>query len=76
VRHGVVDVQDIELELAGHLGHLHGKGQCIVRILEQTVGIDPHRVEVDAVGAGKKAEGTLVADEVDVVSALGKLGPK
>ena len=69
VRHGVVDVQHVEPMLAAHFGHLHREGQGVVGVLEQPVGVDAHRVEVDAGRVRREPERALVADEVHVVPA-------
>ena len=73
VRHGVVDVQHVEPVLAAHLGHLHRERQGVVGVLEQAVGVDAHRVEVDAGRVRRQPERALVADEMHVVPAAGEL---
>jgi len=71
VRHGVVDVQDIERVRAADLGHLHRKRQRVVGIFEEVVAVDDDGMEEHARPDGQ-AEGGLVADEVDFVAAPGE----
>ncbi|MGC4081628.1 MAG: hypothetical protein QM736_05820 [Vicinamibacterales bacterium] len=45
VRHGVVNVQQVERVLFRHLGHLHRERQRVVGVFEEVVAVDRDRVE-------------------------------
>jgi hypothetical protein len=42
-----VDVEDVEVGVAGDLGHLVGQGDAVRRVGEEGVGHDLHVVEID-----------------------------
>jgi len=69
VRHGVVDVEHVEAMVAAHLGHAHRERQGVVGEPEQLVLVDRDGMEVQVRCVRGQAEGTLVGDEVHVVSA-------
>src|SRR5436190_3818926 len=48
VRHSVVHMENIELILLTHLGHLDGKRQCVIRTREQTALTDSNLVELNS----------------------------
>src|SRR6202035_4623578 len=69
---GVVDVQHVEAVVARHLDHLGGERQRIGRVLEERVTRHDHLVEVELRGDEGEPRGEGVADDVDLVAALGQ----
>ncbi len=77
VGNGVVDVEQIEVFPEGHIVLLAGQGQRIRIVLEERVvpgGV--HLMEVDALDVFAKPERHRVRDEVDLVTAPGKVEPE
>ena len=73
VRHGVMDVEDVQAVVAADLGHLHRERQGVVRVLEQPVVVDHHGMVEEARRVRGEPEGPLVAYEVRLVPAAGEL---
>src|SRR5580704_19488035 len=69
MRHRVVNMKNVELVVAAHFCHFYRKRQCVVGILEQSVIIDHHRVEIQARSIHWHSERPPVADEMHLMSA-------
>lgn len=70
---GVVDVKDVEGEVAGDFGHLDGERERVVGVFEEIVVVDNDGVEEDASGVDGDAERAFVTDEMDLVSTAREL---
>ena len=69
MRHGVVDVQDIQSVVAAHLGHSDRERQRVIRILEQLIFVDDHRMEMQARRIFRQPERAFVAEEMHLMPA-------
>src|ERR1022692_1691761 len=65
--------EDVEAMVAAHLRHLDRERKRVVGILEQLVAVDHHGVEKQPGGVRGQTERPLVADEMGLVPAAGKL---
>ena len=70
--YGVVNVKNVELVVTTHFRHLYRERQCIIGILEQSVIINHHRVKKKSRSIERHAKRTLVADEMNLMSAAGQ----
>ena len=73
MRHRVVDMQHLKLIFLAHLRHFHRKRQRVIRILEQIVIVDDHRMEEQPRDIHGQAERTFVTDEMHFMPALHQL---
>src|ERR1700709_361275 len=76
MRHGVVDVENIELVIAAHFRHFHRKWQCIVGIFEKSVVIDRDRMKKKSGCSHRPPKWPPVTDEMNFVSAPRQLFSK
>jgi hypothetical protein len=67
-----VNVQDVELMIAGDLGHFYRKWQRVVGILEELVVVDDDGMEPQSRRADGQAERPLVSDEMHIVPPSGE----
>jgi acyl-homoserine lactone acylase PvdQ len=72
VRDRVVYVQEIQIVALGHLRHARSKSEAVGRELKEWVSADLNLVVVDTRDAWIKPDWIRVADEVDVVAAIGE----
>jgi hypothetical protein len=70
--YGVVGVQHLEAAFTGDLGQFDGERETVVGMPKQAVALDVDGMVCHAGLIGGKAERTLVADEVDLVTATGE----
>jgi hypothetical protein len=59
-----------------HLCHFGGKGQRIGGVIEERIGRNLHFVKINAGKDTFQAQGRGVADEVNLMAALGELLPQ
>ena len=76
VRDGVVNVEEIERVPLGDFSHAGGECEVVGWVLEQGVVEELDLVEMDMGLAAGEAEGGGGGDEVDLMSARGKLDPE
>src|SRR5208283_2152580 len=73
MRHGVMNMEDVELMVTAHFRHFYRKRQSVIGILEQSVVIDYHRVKEQSWRICGHPERSFVADEMHFVPTLGQL---
>ena len=71
-----MNVEHIEPVIAADLSHLDGKRQRIIRVFEQAVIVDRHRMKPQPWLIGRHPKGAFVADEMDLVPAPGEFFPQ
>ena len=72
MRHGVVRVDDVELELARDLDHSRRQRQDVLRFAEQRIRGRRHAVESQACLIGPESERRVGTEDVHVVPARGQ----
>src|SRR5215471_16721599 len=73
MRNGIVDMQNVELINLRHFRHARGQRQVIRRIFKQGVLRDCYLVKKNVRMVRAQADGLLVGNKVDLVSAGSKL---
>ena len=76
VRHGIVDMQDIQMILGADFRHFYRERERVIRVTEESVIIDLHRMEMNSWGIGRKPKRMFVADEMHLVTTQGQLFPE
>ncbi len=74
--HGVVDMEHVQLMIAAYLGHSYRERQGVIRILEQIVIIDRHRMEMKPGRIHRQTERTLVTDEMHLMTPARQFFPQ
>ena len=74
MRHGVMNVEDVEVMLACDVSHLHRERQCVIRIFEKPVLIHHDLMEKDAGLRHVESHGLGRAEEMNVVPSAREFG--
>src|SRR5579859_1258217 len=72
MRNAIMDMQHVKSVVAAHLRHFNGQRQGVVGIFEKIVIIDDHGMKMQPRHIRGQTEWTLVAEEVNVMSATGQ----